>query len=240
MVNSKWIREAQIFYDGDNQARWLDAIGLNVVKLELETGTPMDDTTGDPTRCVTTVVEAGAGDSLTTNSETAGEKLLITNAGNEYDGVCLTLRGEAFELASGKPAYFGIKMKVSNVACDFVVGLMETLTAYLEAAAHTVVAAAVDGVFFMHLTAGAVAAYSYENNAQSATAVAATATDANYHIYEIYWDGAYVNFYYDGTLVTSTAVSLTTGALTPVVHFRNGGAAVRTANIAWMRAIQIT
>lgn len=239
MVNSKQIREATVFYEGDNQARWLDAIGVNVVKFELETGTPMDDTTGDPTRFVTTVVEAGAGDSLTTNSETAGEKLLITDAGNEYDGVCLTLRGEAFDLAAGKPAYFGVKMKMSNVACDWVVGLAETLTAYLAAAAHTLVAAAVDGVFFSHLTGSTVAAYSYENNTESASAVAHATGDANYHIYEIYWDGTYVNFYYDGTLVTSTAVSLTTGALTPVLHFRNGGAAVRTCNVAWMRAIQI-
>jgi hypothetical protein len=239
MVNSKWIREALVFYDGDNQARWLDAIGNNVVKFELETGTPMDDTTGDPTRFVTTVVEAGTGDSLTVNSATAGEKLLITDAANEYDGVCLTLRGEAFALAAGCPAYFGARIKSSRADAELTLGLMETLAAYHAAAANTIVAAAVDGVCFRCDESSAVAAASYENNVLSASAVAVAALAITAHIYEIYWDGTYVNFYYDGTLVTSTAVALTTGALTPVLHFRNGTANVTTCTVSWMRAIQI-
>ncbi len=239
MVNSKWIREAQIFYDGDNQARWLDALGNNVVKFELEVGSPCDDTTGNPTRFVDTEVDAGAGNCTVVNAETAGEKLLITNAGNEYDGSCLTLRGEAFKLTTGLPFYFGIKMKSSHADADFIVGLGETLTAYLAAAAHTVIAANVEGAFFIHNTGEAIKAQVYKNNAQSSTADAATALDTSAHIYEIYWDGSYVNFYYDGTLVTSTATTLADGDLTPFLHFRNGTANARNLTVSWMRCIQI-
>jgi hypothetical protein len=235
MVNSKWIREALVFYDGDNQARWLDAIGNNVVKFELETGTPCDDTTGLPTRFVDTLVNA----STCVNSATAGEKLLITTAGAEYDGVCMTLRGEAFALTAGCPLYFGAKIKSSRADAEFTLGLAETLTAYHAAAANTIVAASVDGAFFRSDTGGAVSAVVYENNTLSSTADAASALATTAKIYEIYWDGTYVNFYYDGTLVTSTATTLTTGALTPVLHFRCGTSNATTCLVSWMRAIQI-
>jgi hypothetical protein len=235
MVNSKWLREAQVFYDGDNQARWIDAIGSNVTKFELETGTPMDDTTGNPTRFVTTEVGAGT----LVNAATAAEKLLQTDAAAEYDGVCLTLRGEAFKLTSGLPMYFGAKIKSSRADADFVLGLAETLTAYMEAAAHTVVAAALEGAFFSVNTTAAVKALVYENNVLSSTADAVAALDTNAHIYEIYWDGTYVNFYYDGTLVTTTATTLANGDLTPVLHFRNGSGNATTCTVSWMRCIQI-
>ena len=235
MVNSKWIREALVFYDGDNQARWLDAIGNNVVKFELETGTPCDDTTGLPTRFVTTLVNA----STCVNAALAAEKLLITTAAAEYDSVCLTLRGEAFALTAGCPAYFGARIKSSRADAELTLGLMETLTAYHAAAANTIVAAAVDGVCFRCDESSAVAAASYENNVLSASAVAVAALAITAHIYEIYWDGTYVNFYYDGTLVTSTAVALTAGALTPVLQFRAGTGNASVCTVSWMRAIQI-
>jgi hypothetical protein len=239
MVNSKQIREATVFYEGDNQARWLDAIGNNVTKYEMECGQPMDDTTGDPLRFVDTIVEAGAGDTLTINSLTAGKKLLITCAGNEFDGICMTLRGEAFQLAAGKPCYFGIKMTMSNIDCDFVVGLFETLTAYTAAAAHTIVGANVDGAGFLLTTAGTIRAQSWDAHTILAAAVAHATGDASAHIYEVEWTGSLLNFYYDGTLVLSSAVTPTTGALTPVIDFRNGSAAVRTLTVEWMRAISI-
>ena len=173
------------------------------------------------------------------NSDTAGEKLLMTNAANEYDGSCLTLHGEAFKLSSGEPFYFGAKIKSSRADADFVLGMCETLTAYMEAAAHTVIGTALEGAFFFVGTTAAVKAQVYKDNAQSSTADAASVLDTSAHIYEIYWDGTYVNFYYDGTLVTSTATTLPDGALTPVLHFRNGSGNATTCTVSWMRAIQI-
>jgi hypothetical protein len=234
MVNSKWIREALVYYDGDNQARWLDALGNNVVKFELETGTPCDDTTFLPTRFVCTAINCTG-----VNAATAGEKLLLSATGAEYDGLCMTLRGEAFALAAGCPMYFGAKIKISRADAEFTLGLCETLTAYHAAAANTIVAAGVDGAFFRADTAGAVSAVVYENNALSSTADAAAALAITAHIYEIYWDGTYVNFYYDGTLVTQTATTLTTGALTPVLHVRCGTGNATTCTVSWMRAIQV-
>ncbi len=238
-VSSKWIREALVYHHEGNEARWLDALGSNVVKFELETGTPSDDTTGNPTRFVDTEVDAGAGNTTCVNAATAGEKLLLTNAGNEYDGSCLTLRGEAFKVTSGQPFYFGIRLKSSHADPDFVVGVGETLTAYMEAAAHTVVAADLEGAFFTHMTGAAITAEVFKDNAQSSTADAAAALDTSAHIYEIYWDGTYLNFYYDGTLVTSTATTLPDGDLTPFLHFRNGTANARTLTVSWMRCIQV-
>lgn len=240
MVESKWIRDALVFHAEGNEARWLDAVGTNVVKFELETGTPTDDTTGDPTRFVDTVVEAGAGDSTVVNSATAGEKLLITDAANEFDGACLTLKGEAFKLTASTPFYFGAKIKSSRADADFLLGVAETLTAYLAAAAHTVIAANLEGAFFGVNTTEAVKAMVYKNNALSSSADAVSALDTSAHIYEIYWDGEYVNFYYDGTLVTQTKTTLADGDLTPVLHFRNGSANVTTCTVSWMRCIQIT
>lgn len=234
MVNSKWIREALVFYDGDNQARWLDALGNNVAKFELETGTPCDDTTGLPTRFVNTAINA-----TVVNAATAGEKLLVSATGAEYDGDCMTLRGEAFALTAGCPAYFGAKVKCSRADAELFVGLAETLTAYHAAAAHTVIAAALDGAFFYAGTSLALKAQVFENNALSSTADAAAALDTDAHIYEIYWDGTYVNFYFDGVLVTSTATTLTAGALTPVLHVRCGTGNATTCTVSWMRAIQI-
>jgi hypothetical protein len=239
MVNSKQVREALVFHEEDNEARWLDALGSDVTKFELETGTPMDDTTGDPTRFVTTVVEAGVGDSLTINAASAGEKLLITDAANEFDGVCLTLRGEAFRLTAAKPFYFGAKIKSSRTDADFVLGMCETLAAYLAAAAHTVIAANLEGAFFFVGTTAAIKAQVYKDNVQSSTADAASALGTAAHVYEVYWDGTYVNFYYDGVLVTQTATTLADGDLTPVLHFRNGSANVTTCTVSWMRAIQV-
>ncbi len=235
MVNSKWIREALVFYDGDNQARWLDAIGNNVVKFELETGTPMDDTTGNPTRFVTTEVGAGT----LVNAATAGEKLLQTNAAAEFDGVCLTLRGEAFKVTAGTPFYFGAKIKSSRADADFLLGVAETLTAYLAAAAHTVIAAGLEGAFFAVNTTAAVKALVYKDNALSSAADVASVLDTSAHIYEIYWDGEYINFYYDGNLVTQTKTTLPDGDLTPVLHFRDGSGNATTCTVSWMRCIQI-
>lgn len=238
-VSSKWIREALVYHQENNEARWLDALGSNVVKFELETGTACDDTTGNPTRFVDTEVDVGAGNCTVVNAATYGDKLLITNAANEYDGNCLTLRGEAFKVVSGQPFYFGIKMTSSHADADFVVGVGETLTAYMAAAAHTLVAASLEGAFFGHNTGEAIKALVYKDNAQSSTADATSALNTSAHIYEIYWDGVYLNFYYDGTLVTTTATTLPDGDLTPFLHFRNGTANARTLTVSWMRCIQV-
>ena len=112
--------------------RWLDIFG-ECQKYSLDNGFATDDTTGDPSQFVMTVVEAGAGDTTCVNATSRGDSMLITTAANEYDGINLQLKGEAFELDSAKPMYFGCKLKVSDATqSDLLIGLAETDTALLK------------------------------------------------------------------------------------------------------------
>ncbi len=242
MILTKQVREALVFYEEGNESRWVDAIGNNVVKFELRRGFPTDDSTGDPTEFTCNITEVGAGDTTTVNSDVAGEVMLITTAGNDYDGINLQVKGEAFKLTSGLPFYFGIKCKLSSATeSDLLVGMCEQHADLLKvAAAHGIAAADVEGVFFTKIDhATVIAAESYKDGTESATADASTAFDTSYHIYEIFWDGATVKFYLDGELVTSTAATLADGDLTPSIQVNNGEAAVEYLRVAWMRAIQI-
>jgi hypothetical protein len=242
MVNSKHVNEALVYYQEGNESRWIDAIGQNVVKFNLQAGTPCDDqANAHPTRFLSTVVEVGAGDSLQANGLVAGTALLLTNAANEYDGTNMQALGEAFILSSAKPLYFGIKCSISDATqSDLLIGLAEAHADLLAAAAHTVAVASVEGVFFLKLDAVTVIhAETWKDAAQTATAHAATAMDTDAHIYEIVWDGTTVYFYMDSILVTSVAASLPDGDLTPSIVFRNGEAVAKTMTVHWMKCIQI-
>ncbi len=243
MVNSKWIREAQIFYEEGNESRWVDARGGNVIKFEVLPGNPSDDTTGDPTRMIATMVEAGAGgDSTIVNSPTAGTALLLTTDNAEYDGINVQAKGEAFGLTAAKPLYFGIKCSISDATqSDFFVGIAETLTALMkDGVAHGIAAANVEGLFFCKVDgATTIAAKTYLNGAETGTANVASVMDTDAHIYEIYWDGTTAYFYFDSILVTSIAASLPDGALTPSICFRAGAAAAKTMTVYWMKCFQI-
>jgi hypothetical protein len=237
MVLTKTINEALVYYDEAMPNGWLDARGNVASKFILGTGEAMDSVTGLPDRFITTLVNL----STVINSTTAGEKLKITTAGAEYDGACLKAKGEAFKCDVGKPFYFGVRMKISNAtSSEFVVGIGETLTAYMAAAAHTVVAANLEGLFF-HKPSDATVIYvdSYQTNVQKLLATVGTAEDTLYHNYEIFWTGGTAYFYFDGVLVSSTAADLPDGDLSPFLHFRTGAVAARTCEIAWFRAIQL-
>lgn len=239
MIQTKNLRHSLVYYDEAFPDRWLDAIGKDVVKLLSESSIPMDDSTGDPTSATVTVVEIGAGTSIVVNSVTAGEWLTFTSAGNENDGHNLQWKGEPFKLTANLPMYVGAKITLDEATqVDFLFGVCETLTALL--AAHAIAGANVEGVFFCKLDAvTTITATTYKDGAETATANVATAMDTSAHIYEIYWDGATVYFYFDGVLVTSVAASLPDGDLTVSLNLKNGSAAVRTMTVHWLRAIQV-
>jgi len=242
MVNSKLIREAQIFYQEGNESRWIDARGQNVMKFEVTPGQASDNTTGKPTRFTTVVTETGAGSCTIVNSATAGIAMLLTTDDAEYEGIQLQAKGEAFKLTTDKPFYFGIKCSISDATqSDLLIGLCHTHADLVKTAvAHEIAAADVEGVFFWKADAGTIIkAKTYVAGAETATANSATAMDTSAHIYEITWDGTTINFYVDGILVTSTAASLPTEDLTPSINLRTGENAAKTMSIYWMRAIQI-
>jgi hypothetical protein len=230
MINSIQVNGCSVFYDGDNPQRYVEAIGKNYAKFRMMTPEPLDDTTADAVRFTTTVVEAGAGDTVTSNSLTAGEGLKVVTAANEYDGINLTALGENFKLVAGKPLSFHSRLKIDDATqSDLLIGILETKTDNLTGGAHTINAANVEGLFFYKVDGGTtITAKSYKDGVQSSTANVATAIDTAMHDYDIFWDGTTVFFYFDGVLVTSTAASLPDGDLTPTLAFRAGSAAART------------
>lgn len=231
MVGSRWVNGYQVYYD-DYEYRWVRAIGPAPREWELRFGT--DFTTG--CEFTNTPVEIGAGDSVTSQAITAGDRMLMTNAGNENDGCNIQVVGTPFQIASGKPFYFGCKASISDATeSDFFVGLAEKDTTIFAAHAVTIG----NGVYFSKLDAvTAITA-----NAEIATVVSATtvgtAMDTSKHTYEIYFDGTNMYFYFDAALVSQIASGWPTVVLSPSISLMNGAAAVKTATVEWMRCIQL-
>lgn len=232
-VHSKWVNGNLVYYD-THQERWLDAIGPNVVKyINQFTSLPTDDTTGDPTEFTMTVVEAGAGgDSTAVLNTVEGGELLITTDNAENDGVSLQLKGEAFKLEADKPAYFGVRLKVSEATqSDFLVGLCITDTALLGGLS--------DGVYFRKVDAATDIAFVLEKDSTETSTNEATA-DTSFHIYEFYFDGTNCQPYIDGVAGTQVSANLPDDeALTPSIEFLTGAASAETMNVDWIRAIQL-
>lgn len=240
-VSSKWVREALVYYQEGNEARWLDAIGSNVVKWELRPGEPTN-ATDSLYNFVTTVTEAGAGETVMVPAQVGGKLVKIYTDAAEYDGVNAQLQGESFKLTAGLPLYFGAKIDIDDATqSDLLVGICELNTAMLAtAAAHAIGGANVEGLFFVKIDGGTtIMAKAYKDNAQTATANVSTALDTSAHVYEIYWDGATAYFYFDGVLVTSVTSGFPDGDLTVTINVRAGSAANRTAYIHWMKCIQV-
>lgn len=228
-----WRAGALVFYE-DTQQRWIDAMGSNAVKVLYDFARlPVDDTTGDPIEWTCTMVEAGSGDSTVTLGTEEGGVMIISSAANEDDGVNMQLKGEAFKLESGKPCYFGIRMKLSEATqSDVLVGLCITDT--------TLLGGMTDGVYFEKLDGGTTINFVSEKNSTETTTALSTAMDTSYHIFEFLWDGTTLSCYLDGTETAHTQTNIPDDEpLTPSIHFLAGSAGVKTCTVDWLRAIQL-
>lgn len=231
-----------VTFDDRYLVRKYDVVGENVTKFVLNSSTPTDDTTGDPSQWVATVTEAGTGNSTVLNSVTAGELLTITTAANEYDGVSYQAKGESFKLDSTRKMYFGCKIKASDVTqSDILIGLAETDTTLIATSSAHAIAVTGDGVFFSSLDASTtLAAKTYASGSEVSTANYATAlADDTAVMVEIFWDRETVKFYVDNNLVTSTsAVSAITGDMTLSIAYAAGEAVAKTATIYQLKCFQ--
>ena len=231
-VNAKWVNGALVYYAKGYRHRWLDAFGSDVIKYVQDfCYASVDDTTGDLSGWTHTAVEVGAGTSVAVIDTTAGGYLKITNAANENDGVSLQMKGESFQLASGKPLYFGCKMSVSDATqSDLLLGLCITDTALLGGMT--------DGVYFECLDGGTTISFVSEKNSTETTNTGGTMTTSEI-IYEFLWDGTLLKAWLDGTELTVTQTNIPDDeVLTPSIEFLNGAAAVKTASVNWLRVIQ--
>lgn len=219
--------------------RLLGAWGPDVIKFELLTPEPVDDTTGDPTRFVCTMTE-GAGTTTAVNGTTAGTALLITTGTNEYDGINFQARGTAFDLTADMPCYFGIKCAANEATqSDLLVGLAGTDTTLTNASSSHAVAAGAGLVAFTKLDAVTQINFETWQTSSVNNKVAAGTLDTDAHVYEFYWDGSALYAYLDGDLVTTLTDDLPTVALTPSIGFRAGSAGAKALTVYWMRAYQV-
>lgn len=241
MIQTKSVNNALVYYDDRYEQRWIDVVGENVLKYILNPGTPSDDTTGDPTNFTMTVTEAGGGgDSTVVNNTEEGYALLLTTDNADYDGINLQLKGSAFKLQSGKPLYFGAKLKISEATqSDLLVGLCEVDTTLLATGAAHAHAVTDDGVYFSKLDAVTTIKFTNELDGTEGSTSSSVVMDTGDHIYEIYYDGSSLFAYVDNVLVTTIASGLAAVALTPSINFRTGAAAAITCDLAWMRVFQI-
>jgi Glycosyl hydrolases family 16 len=179
------------------------------------------------------------GTSPITQSVLPGAVALITTAATEYAGDNIQMLGAQFKLAAGKPAYFGAKLTVSDATqSDLLVGLCGTDTTLTNASASHAVAVGAGGVFFSKLD-GVTQAYAKTvTTATEQNSATAFTLDTDAHVYEFWWDGAFLNAYIDGALVATFKTNVTTEVLTPSLCFRAGEAAAKTCTLHWMRAIQ--
>ena len=232
-IQSKVVNGALVYYD-TLENRWIDAVGPNVRKWEMRFGT--DFTTA--CEYTNTVIDIGAGTSLASQGITAGNRALLTTAQNENDSVELQVVGTPFQLASGHPLYFGAKIAISDATqSDFIIGLASKDTNMI--AAHAI-AIADDGVYFYKLDAVTAIIAAYEKTGTVATNTVGTAMDTSKHVYEFFYDGVgSLTFYFDGAQVAVISAGWPTVVLSPSVGLAAGAAAAKTADIEWMKCIQL-
>jgi len=228
MTKSKYVNGYQVYYD-DYDFRWVKAIGPAPREWEMRYGS--DFTTAKEY----TVTVIGGADAIT-QGITAGVRAAIATAATENNGVNVQVVGTPFQIASGKPFYFGAKIACDQATqSDILVGLASTDTTII--AAHAVTVA--NGVYF-YKDDGATAITANANIATVvSSATVGTAMDTSAHIYEIYFDGTTLYFYFDGGLVTSMTSGWPTAVITPSIATMAGTTTAVNTLVHWMRAIQL-
>jgi len=233
-VNSKYVNGNLVFVDAANKQRWLDAVGPNVCKfMDDFVATPFASA-DTPANWTVTLVETGGAESTVALADGVGGLLLITTDAFDNDGVNMQVTKEAFKLASGKPCYFGTRLKISEATqSDFLVGLCITDTDLLGAMT--------DGVYFRKVDGSTSVNFVLEKNSTETTGAVHTAVADTYVILEFYFDGTNVDAYVDGALQTRLAMTNLPDdeELTPSIHFLTGAAAAITMTVDWIRVLQI-
>ena len=228
MTKSKFVNGCQVYYD-DYENRWVKAIGPNVREWEMRLGS--DFTTAKEY----TVTVVGGADAVT-QGILAGSRAAIATAATENNGVNIQVVGTPFQLESGKPCYFGVKMSASQATeSDILVGLASTDTSLVAAHAITVA----NGVFF-YKDDGATAITTNAMKASvNSAATVGTAMDTSKHVYEILFDGTSLSFFFDSALVNTITTGWPTDVVTPSIAVMAGTTTAVTSQVEWMRCIQL-
>jgi hypothetical protein len=148
-----------------------------------------------------TETEAGAGDAAQALQNESFGVLKITNDAADDDACFMQRVGETFKFVAGKHLWFYARFKVSDATqSDFVIGLQITDTAPLDVT---------DGVFFQKDDGDANLDFHVEKNntATDKTAIATVVADTYMEVGFHYDGAARVEYYIDGVLKGSAAVT---------------------------------
>lgn len=215
--------------------RWHDAFGLGVKKYLPSAGIPTDDTTGEMNSWVATET----GTNTTVNSITANSLFLMTTGATEYNGYSSQVKGTTFAATSNKPFYFGGKFTISDATqTDFLFGLCGTDTTLTAASAAHAVAVSAGGFFFSKIDGSTAITFNVYTTSVATSSMAVGTMTTGAHTYECYFDGEYMNVYFDSALVGRTNASIPASVCTPSISFRAGEAAAKTLECGWLKAIQ--
>lgn len=229
------VLDSFVLVDGSYSHRWLDAWG-DVSKYVMANGIPSDDTTNE----FTAWVDTETGTNTKVNSVTANSLFTAVTGGTEYNGYSSQVKGEAIAPGTNKPFYVGGKFSIDDATqSDFLFGIAETDTTLTAASTAHAIAVTGAGIFFAKIDGStAISAYVYAAGAE-VTSIAVGTMDTALHDYEIYFDGQFVNIYFDGVKVGCTDTSIPTAAMTPSLSIRAGSGAARTLECKYLRAMQV-
>jgi hypothetical protein len=234
-LRSRYIRGALAFWQ-DHRKRLIDAIGKNVVKVNIDfVGDVGVDAAADDHWTVTRT-EAGAGESTFTIVDGVGGLGRITTDAADNDGINAQLFGEAFELTSDQDLYFGaFGVNISAVTqSDFFLGLAITDTDILGGVTDRIGFESLDGSTDLK-------AMLEKDSTETLTAALHTLVDATSLDLEFYWDGTGVEFFVNGTSVATPAVTNLPNdeALRLSWQFLAGEAVAKTMDIDRLSVIMI-
>ena len=222
-----------VLVDDNFPHRWHDAWGNNVHKYVPDASIP----TASSELVSWTSTETGT--NTTVNSVTANSLLTMVTGATDFNGYSSQLLGSAFAAVSAKPFYFGGKFSLNKATdSDFLFGICGVDTTLTAASSSHAIAVSAGGFFFSKLDA--VTAINFHVYAAGAevTSIAVGTMDTELHTYEVYFDGQFINVFFDGVKVGCTDASIPVTVATPSISVRNGASAAVTLETAWLRFIQ--
>ena len=229
------VNDSLILIDDIYPHRWHDGWGNKVSKYVPSNGIPTDDSTGEMTSWIATET----GTNTTVNSVTANSLITMVTGATDFNGYSSQVKGSAFAAVSAKPFYFGGKFSIDKAsASDFLFGLCGVDTTLTAASSAHAIAVSAGGFFFSKLDTATDIIFNVYAAGALVTAIAVGTMDANPHTYEVYFDGQFINVFFDSVKVGCTDVTIPVTVATPSISVRNGASAAVTLETAWLRFIQ--
>ena len=222
-----------VLVDDTYPHRWHDAWGNNIHKYVPDASIP----TSSSELVSWTSTETGT--NTTVNSVSANSLLTMVTGATDFNGYSSQLLGSGFAAVSAKPFYFGGEFSIDKAsASDFLFGICGVDTTLTAASSAHAIAVSAGGFFFSKLDAVTAINFSVYAAGAAVTTIAVGTMDTALHTYEVYFDGQFINVFFDGVKVGCTDASIPVTVATPSISVRNGASAAVTLETAWLRFIQ--